>query len=233
MFYGVIGKLSQPEPEMKFRAKKDKVGFALTPEMLFDPTAKGDYTVSETNILNISQATYAMATWNGNQRAPIGNTRVYDYRPVNGSSATVSARQYDSSYVSRNGVDYWEDDLDTYYPGGGYHKRRNTENKLDFTDPKVSLAIDEFSRVYAEYVEKNLSTDLTPEELMEYYQDISRRLGVLLESLDVEEDFFEVFYSDFFEPEHSGYAIDDEEEDDLRDTPSVFSNPITFEKSLI
>lgn len=230
MFYGVIGKLSQPEPEMKFRAKKDKVGFALTPEMLFDPMAKGDYTVSETNILNISQATYAMTTWSGNQRAPVGNTRVYDYRPVNGSSATASARQYDSSYVSRNGVDYWEDDLDAYYPGGGYYKRRNTKNELAFIDPKVSLAIDEFSRVYTEYVEKNLSTDLTPEELMEYYQGISIRLGVLLESLDVEEDFFDVFYSDFFEPEHSGYAIDDEEEDDLRDTPSVFSNPITVEK---
>lgn len=94
----------------------------------------------------------------------------------------------------------------------------------------MSLAIDEFSRVYTEYVEKNLSTDLTPEELMEYYQGISRRLGALLESLDVEEDFFDVFYSDFFEPTHEAFVIDDEEEDDLMDTPSFFSNPITVEK---
>ena len=229
MFYGVIGKLSQPEPEMKFRAKKDKAGFALTPEMLFDPMAKGDYAVSETNILNISQASYAMTTWTGNQRAPIGNPRVYDYRPVNSRHA-ITQRNYDSAYLTNNGVDYWEDDLEAYYPGGGYHRRRKTKNELDFIDPKVSLAIEEFSRVYTEYVEKNLSTDLTPEELMEYYQGISRRLGVLLESLDVEEDFFDVFYSDFFESEFSGYAIDDEEEDDLRDTPSVFSNPVTVEK---
>lgn len=230
MFYGVIGKLSQAEPEMKFRAKKDKVSFALTPEMLFDPLAKGDYTVSETNILNISQSTYAVTTRTGNQRAPVGSTRVYDYRPANSNQAATQSRYYDSAYFTRNGVDYWEDDLEAYYPGGGYHKRRSTKTELDFIDPKVSLAIDEFSRVYTEYVEKNLSTDLTPEELMEYYQGISRRLCALLESLDVEEDFFDVFYSDFFEPEHSGYAIDDEEEDDLRDTPSVFSNPITVEK---
>ena len=214
---------------MKFRAKKDKVGFALTPEMLFDPMAKGDYAVSETNILNISQASYAMTTWTGNQRAPIGNTRVYDYRPVNSGHASTQ-RNYDSAYVTNNGVDYWEDDLEAYYPGGGYYGRRKTKSELDFIDPEVSLAIEEFSRVYTEYVEKSLSTDLTPEELMEYYQGISRRLGVLLESLDVEEDFFDVFYSDFFEPEFSGYGIDDEEEDDLRDTPSVFSNPITVEK---
>lgn len=229
MFYGVIGKLSQPEPEMKFRAKKDKVGFALTPEMLFDPMAKGDYTVADTNILNISQASYAMTTWAGNQRAPVGSTRVYDYRPVNNGNV-IGQRNYDSSYVTRNGVDYWEDDLEAYYPGGRYHRRRDTKSELDFIDPEVSLAIEEFSRTYTEYVEKNLSIDLTPEELMEYYQGISRRLGVLLESLDVEEDFFDVFYSDFFEPEHSGYAIDDDEEDDLRDTPSVFSNPIMVEK---
>ena len=230
MFYGVIGKLSQPEPEMKFRAKKDKVGFAITTEMLFDPLIKGDYTVSETNILNISQATHAMTTWNGNQRAPVGNTRVYDYRPVNGNFSTGLTRKYDSYYVSRNGVDYLEDDLETYYPSGGYHARRGIKSELDFIDPEVSLAIEEFSRTYTEYVEKNLSTDLTPEELMEYYQGISRSLGVLLESLDVEEDFFDVFYSNFFEPEYSGYTIEDEEEDDLRDIPSVFSNQITVEK---
>lgn len=229
MFYGVIGKLSQPEPEMKFRAKKDKVGFAITTEMLFDPLIKGDYTVSETNILNISQATHAMTTWNGNQRAPVGNTRVYDYRPVNGNFSTGLTRKYDSSYVSRNGVDYWEDDFDVYYPGGHY-KRKITKNELDFIDPEVSLAIDEFSRVYTEYVEKNISIDLTPEELMEYYKNISKRLCVLLESLDVEEDFFDVFYSNFFEPEYSGHTIDDEEEDDPMNIPSGFGNQITVEK---
>ena len=230
MFYGVIGKLSQPEPEMKFRAKKDKVGFALAPEMLFDPLAKGDYTVSDTNILNISQASYAETTWAGNQRAPVGGTRVYDYRPGNSSVATNKPRHYDSSYVTRNGVDYWEDDFDAYYPGGAYYRNKNNKSELDFIDPEVSLALDEFSRVYTEYVEKNLATDLTQEELMEYYQSISNKLVTLLESLDVEEDFFDLFYSDFFEPSHDTYILDEEEEDDLRDTPSVFSNPITVEK---
>jgi PRTRC genetic system protein A len=210
MLYGVIGKLSQQTPAMKFRAKKGNIASELPVDIVFDFSDKRKYSIPECEILKISQRQYHAQiqtdfaqSWN--YRNPNSPTTVYDYR-----------KKIDNSLL-----DKYEDDENYFYqnPGwygyqanknGGFSKRTKEHNDIEFLDPDVSMAVDAFVRVYSDYAEKNFTLELSEDEIQDYYLEVANKLCGLIDCLDVNTDFHEMFAEIYLE----GSAEFVEEEDD-------------------
>ena len=202
MLYGVIGKLSQELPEVKFRAKKGKTSFNLTIAEIFDDKSVKEYQIPDIELLKISQIsaiTYPVIPHIGGQvRQP-----VYDY--LNGNYRVTPKDPQFQNGNTRSRYNYYDDPSDFNYDESGFGtslktKRLSTAIRdLGFMDPDAVLSLESFVETYSDFIEKNFTLDLTPEELTEHYSKISSSLCTVLDSLDVEEEFFDIFYQDMFE----------------------------------
>lgn len=202
MLYGVIGKLSQELPEVKFRAKKGKTSFNLTIAEIFDDKSVKEYQIPDIELLKISQisaTTYPVIPHIGGQ---VRQT-VYDYH--NGNYRVTPKDPQFQNGNTRSRYNYYDDPSDFNYDESGFGtslktKRLSTAVRdLGFMDPEAVLSLESFVETYSDFIEKNFTLDLTPEELTEHYSKISSSLCTVLDSLDVEEEFFEIFYQDMFE----------------------------------
>lgn len=232
MLYGVIGKLSQETPEMKFRAKKGNIASELPVEYVFDFKDKRKFTIPETEILKISQRAVHVVYQNPQQ--------AWNYR-VSNKPATV----YD--YRQRKNLDDVIDLLDEEHymyqnPGWyGYgsaeevrgNKKPKSHNDLEFLDPDVSLAIDAFRRVYIDYAERNFSMELTEDDKADYFVEIANKLCTLIDSLDVEEDFHEIFAELYLEGTE-GFPLMEEDDETLEeDTVKPPMSLLEFSQTLM
>jgi PRTRC genetic system protein A len=205
MLYGVIGKLSQELPEVKFRAKKGKSSFGLTIAEVFDDKDTKEYKIPEIELLKISQLQavhHPVINYGHAQPRP----QIYDYHNGNYRVAQGSNTSHPSNVRSRYNY-YVNDPSDFNYDEGafGSGSKKNgfstAIRELGFMDPDAVIALEGFIQIYSDFIEKNFTLNLSDEELAEHYSKISNSLCSVLDSLDVEDTFFDIFYQDMFENE--------------------------------
>lgn len=194
MFYGVIGKLSQESPEIVLRAKKGVFSFPLEVKDLFDESVTTSYKVPDEELRKITQTVngsvfpgrgVASTVYNATTYTPrvmSAQTTVYDYRRNNTNSS------------------YWNYDDDEEAAYSTYLRSRapsgpTLDTEFDFVDPEVSSTIREFVTCYTNYVKVNISFDISEEEKVVAYGLLTEAILSIVEAIDVDSSFYEIFSS--------------------------------------